>query len=116
MLLASSDGRAVNFNVADLKPSLKGKGGVKGIKLEEGEQVVSMVILPTASSTTADVTPPAGGVEVGRSSEEGESSGPAVAGPGPHREERWLLAVSSHGNGELFSQVRLKFCYHPPVR
>jgi DNA gyrase subunit A len=44
IVLGTRDGMAIRFDEADVRPMGRGAGGVRGIKLSEGDTVVDMVI------------------------------------------------------------------------
>lgn len=46
LMLATSDGGVVRYNVGQLRPMLRGARGVMGIKLAEGAEIVGMAVLP----------------------------------------------------------------------
>jgi DNA gyrase subunit A len=55
IMLVSSSGKAVRFDESDARPLGRTARGVRGIRLAQGHQVISMIILPSTKESGVDV-------------------------------------------------------------
>jgi DNA gyrase subunit A len=54
IMLVSSSGKAVRFDESDARPLGRTARGVRGIRLSQGHQVISMIILPSTKESDVD--------------------------------------------------------------
>ncbi len=60
IMLVSSSGKAVRFDESDARPLGRVARGVRGIRLADGHQVISMIILPAEQTPPSESDDPAG--------------------------------------------------------
>jgi DNA gyrase subunit A len=116
VLLTSADGQAIRFPVADVRV-FKGREspGVRGIKLERGDQVISMAILGHVEASPAERTAYVrqansirrGGADIEDVEAEGNGDETVVLSPERYAElsahEQFVLTVSENGFGKRTS-------------
>ena len=122
VLLTSADGQAIRFPVTDVRV-FKGRefAGVRGIKLEGGDQVISMAILSHIEAAPAERAAyirqanmiRRGGADVQEPDMEAESNGEETVVLTPERyaelsaHEEFVLTVSENGYGKRTSRLRV---------
>jgi len=116
VLLTSADGQAIRFPVADVRV-FKGREspGVRGIKLERGDQVISMAILGHVEALPAERTAYVrqansirrGGADIEDVEAEGNGDETVVLSPERYAElsahEQFVLTASENGFGKRTS-------------